>query len=45
MGCLVPFIIDRFGGDPAVAAGPLMSTLIDVTGLTVYFEIAKLLLV
>lgn len=44
MGCLVPFIIDRFGGDPAVAAGPLMSTLIDVTGLTVYFEVAKLLL-
>ena len=44
MGCLVPFIIDRFGGDPAVAAGPLMSTLIDVTGLTVYFEITKLLL-
>ncbi|RKX73052.1 MAG: magnesium transporter, partial [Spirochaetes bacterium] len=44
MGCLVPFFIDRFGGDPAVAAGPLMSTLIDVTGLTVYFGIAKLLL-
>ena len=44
MGCLVPFLIDKFGGDPAVAAGPLMSTLIDVTGLTIYFEITKLLL-
>jgi magnesium transporter len=44
MGCLMPFIIDRFGGDPAVAAGPLMSTIIDVTGLTVYFEVSKLLL-
>lgn len=44
MGCLVPFIVDRFGGDPAVASGPLMSTLIDVAGLTVYFEVSKLLL-
>ncbi len=44
LGCLVPFIIDRFGGDPAVAAGPLMSTLIDVAGLTVYFEVSRLLL-
>ena len=45
LGCLVPFIIDRFGGDPAVAAGPLMSTLIDVAGLTVYFEVARILLI
>ncbi|MCK5248586.1 MAG: magnesium transporter, partial [Spirochaetaceae bacterium] len=44
LGCLVPFFIDRFGGDPAVAAGPLMSTLIDVAGLTVYFEVSRLLL-
>ena len=44
LGCLVPFIIDRFGGDPAVAAGPLMSTLIDVAGLTVYFEVSQILL-
>ncbi|MDF1566460.1 MAG: magnesium transporter [Spirochaetaceae bacterium] len=45
LGCLVPFFIDKFGGDPAVAAGPLMSTLIDVTGLTVYFEVARVLLI
>ncbi|OQX28693.1 MAG: magnesium transporter [Spirochaeta sp. LUC14_002_19_P3] len=44
LGCVVPFIIDKFGGDPAVAAGPLMSTLIDVAGLTVYFEVTKRLL-
>jgi len=44
MGCLMPFIISRFNGDPAMAAGPLMTTLIDIAGLTVYFEIAKLLL-
>ncbi len=45
LGCLMPFLIDRVGGDPAVAAGPLMSTLIDVAGLTVYFEVTRLLLV
>jgi len=44
MGCLMPFIISRFNGDPAMAAGPLMTTLIDIAGLTVYFEVAKLLL-
>ncbi len=44
LGCVVPFIIDKLGGDPAVAAGPLMSTLIDVAGLTVYFEVATALL-
>ncbi len=44
LGCIVPFIIDKIGGDPAVAAGPLMSTLIDVAGLTVYFEVSRLFL-
>ena len=44
LGCLVPFIIDRFGGDPAVASGPLMSTLIDVAGLTLYFNVSRVLL-
>lgn len=44
MGCLTPFIISRLSGDPAVAAGPMMTTIIDIAGLTVYFEVAKLLL-
>ena len=44
LGCIVPFIIDKLGGDPAVAAGPLMSTLIDVAGLTVYFEVSRIFL-
>ena len=44
MGCLMPFIISRFNGDPAVAAGPMMTTIIDIAGLTVYFEVTKLLL-
>jgi magnesium transporter len=44
VGALAPLIISRLGLDPAVMAGPLMATLIDVSGLTIYFETAKLLL-
>ena len=44
LGCIVPMVIHRLGFDPTVAAGPLMSTVIDVCGLTIYFEIARLLL-
>ena len=44
VGALAPLIISRLGFDPAVMAGPLMATLIDVSGLTIYFETAKLLL-
>jgi magnesium transporter len=34
-------IIHRLGFDPTVAAGPLMSTIIDVCGLTIYYEISR----
>lgn len=44
VGALAPLIISRLGFDPTVMAGPLMATLIDVSGLTIYFETAKLLL-
>jgi magnesium transporter len=44
LGCLVPMIIHRLGFDPTVAAGPLMSTVIDVCGLTIYYEIARFML-
>jgi magnesium transporter len=44
VGALAPLIISRLGFDPAVMAGPLMATLIDVSGLTIYFETARLLL-
>ncbi|MBN2552424.1 MAG: magnesium transporter [Spirochaetales bacterium] len=44
VGALAPLIISRLGMDPTVMAGPLMATLIDVSGLTIYFETAKLLL-
>lgn len=44
VGALAPLIISRLGFDPTVMAGPLMATLIDVSGLTIYFQTAKLLL-
>lgn len=44
LGALVPMLIHRLGFDPTVAAGPLMSTIIDVIGLTIYFKVAILIL-
>jgi magnesium transporter len=44
LGALAPLVISRLGLDPAVMASPLMATLIDVSGLTIYFETAKVLL-
>ena len=41
LGSLVPLLIHRMGFDPTVAAGPLMSTVIDVCGLTIFFEVSK----
>lgn len=44
VGALAPLIIHRLGFDPTVMAGPLMATVIDVAGLTIYFQIARLIL-
>ncbi len=44
IGAVAPLIIHRAGWDPTVIAGPLMSTFIDVTGLTIYTFTAKMLL-
>jgi len=44
IGAAAPLIIHRLGFDPTVMAGPLMATVIDVCGLTIYFEIARIIL-
>lgn len=44
VGSLVPIVADRFGIDPAVLSAPLITTLVDATGLVIYFSIAKLIL-
>ena len=43
-GAMLPFILRRFGFDPASASAPLVATLVDVTGLIIYFTMAKLML-
>ena len=44
VGTLAPLLINRLGFDPTVMSAPLMATVIDIAGLTLYFEIAKILL-
>ena len=43
-GSLVPFILRRIGFDPATASSPFVATLVDVSGLIIYFSIAATLL-
>ncbi|HUG29525.1 MAG TPA: magnesium transporter [Candidatus Limnocylindria bacterium] len=40
----LPLILRRAGADPAVVSAPLISTLVDGTGLIIYFEIARIVL-
>lgn len=40
VGSLFPLILKRFGFDPAVASAPFVATLVDVTGLIIYFSFA-----
>ena len=43
-GAMLPLILSRLGVDPASASAPFVATLVDVTGLVIYFSIASLIL-
>ncbi len=43
-GCSLPFILRRAGFDPASASAPFVATAVDVTGLVIYFSVARLIL-
>jgi magnesium transporter len=43
-GSMLPFILKRMGFDPASASAPFVATLVDVTGLVIYFSIALVIL-
>jgi magnesium transporter len=43
-GSMLPFILRRFGADPATSSAPFVATLVDVTGLIIYFSIALLIM-
>ena len=40
IGAMLPFILRRLNFDPAVSSAPLVATLVDVTGLVIYFSVA-----
>ena len=44
IGTLAPLTIHKMGYDPAAMSGPLMATIIDVAGLSIYFETARFFL-
>jgi magnesium transporter len=43
-GSMLPFLLRRFGFDPATSSAPFVATLVDVTGLLIYFGAAALIL-
>lgn len=44
IGTLVPIVAQRFNIDPAVISGPMITTIVDVTGLIIYYSLAGLIL-
>jgi magnesium transporter len=44
LGTLIPLLLNKYNIDPALATGPFITTLNDVTGLFIYFTIGMLLL-
>jgi len=43
-GSMLPFVLRKCGFDPASASAPLVATLVDVTGLVIYFSVAHTIL-
>ena len=43
-GSLLPLLLKRIGVDPAVSSAPFIATLVDVTGLILYFTLAYFIL-
>jgi len=44
IGSMLPFLLRKLGFDPAASSAPFVATLVDVTGLIIYFSVASLLL-
>jgi magnesium transporter len=44
VGSLLPFLLRRLGFDPATSSAPFVATLVDVTGLLIYFTVAMIIL-
>ena len=44
IGSLLPFVLRRLGFDPAASSAPFVATLVDVTGLVIYFSVGLVML-
>ena len=44
VGSMLPFLLRRLGLDPATASAPFVATLVDVSGLVIYFTAASIVL-
>jgi magnesium transporter len=44
MGSMLPLVLKRLGFDPAASSAPFVATLVDVTGIVIYFKVAILIL-
>ena len=44
VGAMLPFILRRLRLDPATACAPFVATLVDVSGLVIYFTVASFIL-
>jgi magnesium transporter len=45
IGAVIPLLAKRLGIDPAVVSAPLISTLVDATGLVIFYTVAIVLLI
>jgi len=43
-GSMLPLLLKKLGADPATSSAPFVATLVDVTGLIIYFSIASLIM-
>jgi len=44
IGSMLPLLLKRLGADPASSSAPFVATLVDVTGLVIFFNVALLIL-
>jgi magnesium transporter len=44
VGAMLPLALKRLGVDPATSSTPFVATLVDVTGIFIYFQVAALIL-
>jgi len=43
-GSMLPFLLRRIGLDPATSSAPFVATMVDVSGLIIYFSVASFIL-